>query len=372
MQVPGQRVVHLLGRLTDSVHRLLGPATDTLAQAGCRQQLVLLQDPRHPGLVDDFDLSVTRVVLPYTPNPITRWRHWVRAVRHVLAQGQADVVHLHGFIPSVLASPLVGRYGPAHCLYSPHGSRAQQTATRGQRLASWLARPLLRHVAGVTVVAMPVEARVLRPVPGAPVAQLDVPVHRAHFDAPRRPSRYPLVVGGVFDEPAIAAARFTQLAVLMGAGEGELSFNWLGAAWGKAHDQLEAASIAIFDERSAESRATRLSAAWVYLCPHATRGFPGHLAEAMACGLPVVAVDAPLHRDLLQNGVTGLLCTGDQALLEGVASLLADPALRERMGRAAREAAWQRFGSARFDAALLRAYARQPSTNIPSTIRKLQ
>jgi glycosyltransferase involved in cell wall biosynthesis len=63
--------------------------------------------------------------------------------------------------------------------------------------------------------------------------------------------------------------------------------------------------------------------------------------EAMAMGKPVVASDVPAMRELVADGVTGLLFrAGDHAhLADRCSELLSDTALMERLGKAGRETA---------------------------------
>lgn len=66
------------------------------------------------------------------------------------------------------------------------------------------------------------------------------------------------------------------------------------------------------------------------------------IAEAMACGLPVVTHPCPGERDnaqleLVQDGVTGFVAVTPESYAQAVRRLLADPALARRMGRAGRE-----------------------------------
>lgn len=67
-------------------------------------------------------------------------------------------------------------------------------------------------------------------------------------------------------------------------------------------------------------------------------GHPMKLLEYSAAALPVVAVDLPPVRDVLQDGETGLLVPpGDAVALAAAMERLAeDPELRRRLGRAAR------------------------------------
>src|SRR5262249_9344252 len=60
--------------------------------------------------------------------------------------------------------------------------------------------------------------------------------------------------------------------------------------------------------------------------------------EAMACGVPVVTVDRWGPRELVTDGETGLLVPpGDvDALADRMRRLASDPALRVRLGAAAR------------------------------------
>jgi glycosyltransferase involved in cell wall biosynthesis len=68
------------------------------------------------------------------------------------------------------------------------------------------------------------------------------------------------------------------------------------------------------------------------------------LAEAAACGLPAVAVDAPGCDEVVHDGDTGLLTKGDPAALaEAAIGLLIDPARRAAMAVRARQLAEREF-----------------------------
>ena len=69
------------------------------------------------------------------------------------------------------------------------------------------------------------------------------------------------------------------------------------------------------------------------------------LAEAAACGLPAVAVDAPGCAEVVHDGDTGVLTKGDpEALADAAIGLLIDPARRATMALRARQLAEREFG----------------------------
>ena len=75
--------------------------------------------------------------------------------------------------------------------------------------------------------------------------------------------------------------------------------------------------------------------AWVLAASSAREGWGMTITEAAACGTPAVATDISGHRDAMVDGVTGVL-VDDGALADGIARVIADPALRDRLGSGAR------------------------------------
>lgn len=83
-----------------------------------------------------------------------------------------------------------------------------------------------------------------------------------------------------------------------------------------------------------------------FVLPSAHReGIPRVLLEAAAMGLPIVTTDSPGCRDVVEEGVNGFLVpVGDCAALTGaILRLVEQPALRDRLGRASRQRAVERF-----------------------------
>lgn len=94
-----------------------------------------------------------------------------------------------------------------------------------------------------------------------------------------------------------------------------------------------------------ERKRAGLAAATLFALPSYAEGMPMALLEAMSWGLPVIATPVGGIPQLVSSGVNGLLVApGDTtALTIAMTRLLSDVALRERLGRAARETVAARF-----------------------------
>jgi len=115
------------------------------------------------------------------------------------------------------------------------------------------------------------------------------------------------------------------------------------------------------------SRATAFALATVAAANGKREGIPNVLKEAMACGLPVVASDISGIPELVEHDVSGLLVPPNdvEALAGALERLAGDRALRERLGRVARETIVGRFNvrvSTRRRASL---FANGPSSQNP-------
>ena len=96
---------------------------------------------------------------------------------------------------------------------------------------------------------------------------------------------------------------------------------------------------------STEELVRRYNKAEILVSPSVYEGFGLPAAEAMACGVPVVATTAGAFPEVVADGETGwLVAPGDAPALAGaIKRLMADPAERKRMGDAGRRRMQERF-----------------------------
>jgi glycosyltransferase involved in cell wall biosynthesis len=83
----------------------------------------------------------------------------------------------------------------------------------------------------------------------------------------------------------------------------------------------------------------------VFAFPSRTEGLPNALLEALAAGRPIVTTDVPGCRDIVRDGITGLLVPHGDAdrLAAAIENLLRDRNLAQSLGQAAARDATARF-----------------------------
>lgn len=103
-----------------------------------------------------------------------------------------------------------------------------------------------------------------------------------------------------------------------------------------------------------------LAQADIFCLPSYREGVPNALLEACASGLPIVTTDVPGCRNVVKQGVNGLLVPprNTQALAEALETLLKNPGLRSTMGQAGRKIMVEQFSSTQIIAQNLEVYAR--------------
>jgi phosphatidyl-myo-inositol alpha-mannosyltransferase len=144
---------------------------------------------------------------------------------------------------------------------------------------------------------------------------------------------------------------------LVGAGQAEIS-----------HMMLDGRGVQALGKVSEQRKLEELARADVVCAPSLSgESFGMVLTEAFAASAPVVASDIPGYRDVVRNGVDGLLVApGDAlALAEALRRLALEAPLRARMSRAARERA-ERFAWPHVAAEVLDCYEQARAIGRPA------
>jgi|GEM_PF-559312 len=102
-----------------------------------------------------------------------------------------------------------------------------------------------------------------------------------------------------------------------------------------------------------------MAACDIFVLPAPAEPFGLVLIEAMALGKPVIAAAAGGPLEIVADGETGLLFEPGNAasLAQAIKRLLADPELRQRMGKAGRKRYEEKFTARRMAAGMLAAYS---------------
>jgi glycosyltransferase involved in cell wall biosynthesis len=112
------------------------------------------------------------------------------------------------------------------------------------------------------------------------------------------------------------------------------------------------ARIRLLTDIDDQTKADLLGACDVFASPSQAESFGFTTVEAWSLAKPVVVGDAPSQRSVVADGTTGLVVPyGDQERLIEALERLADPELRDRLGRAGREVALERYDRRKIDAA---------------------
>jgi glycosyltransferase involved in cell wall biosynthesis len=357
------RIVHFVGRLdSDDAHSLLWPSVLALADAQVRQCVLLL----HPA-----DAEHARLLLPRSVDLVvaTRPGQWLRrpaqAARRLRQELLAEplvALHLHGTAVSLLGMQVMREcrieapvffHTPEHqALHAPWRDGARWLAVFGRR--PWMAEQQAAYVVQPGRVDPLNSVRHLQP------ELLDRPVREDFFCVGRQEAATPLIVTRARAHDVEFAAAYAQIAVLLAGSQPEMTFAWVGEADEAVQAVLKAAQVKVLPCEDAGAEARHFAQAWLYLAPNGDADDAAGLIEAMACGLPCVALDSPACRDLVIDSLSGFVAQDRLELLAGIARLVDAQALRQEMGQAARSRSFQRWGRHRFQASMLLAHGLPP------------
>ncbi|MBK7228607.1 MAG: glycosyltransferase family 4 protein [Ignavibacteriales bacterium] len=112
-----------------------------------------------------------------------------------------------------------------------------------------------------------------------------------------------------------------------------------------AEENKVSSNIRFLGELSEEKKEIVLKSCDILALPSDYEAFGMVLAEAMACGKPVIATKTPGPLEIVKNGVNGLLIEKDSVLelAEDTIKLLSDEDYRMRMGMTAKKWAEEKF-----------------------------
>lgn len=340
--------VHAVGRLTGSVMAYLLPLLRTLHARGDTQWLLYAPtNGEDAARLQDLPLGVGLRPVLGSGHQGSRALALARGLDRLLQQIRADTLHLHGLVPG-LAFALLGsdvRRVPRRVLLAPHGSsRLPRLPLLRLAVLSFI-RHRLREQTRVAVVTMPLEARWLTGFAEAPVQLLECPVEDDFFLESRRESKRALLLSSSDAGNERSLVMYVQLAVLLLDERLGLNFNWLGAVPERQVRACRAAGVSCFDDLGPHARVQRLVTCWIYVSLSDDGAYPQHLAEAMAVGVPCVALETDVTRGLVTDGEDGFLCVDVTSMLVRIAQLVDSPDLRARIGRRARETARRRLST---------------------------
>ncbi len=322
--------------------QVLSQLANHWAAEGRRVGVVTLAGPE--GDFFKLDDRVTRIVIGGigdAANPLDALRRNLRriaALRSALRRFRGRTAI--GFIGPMNVLLLLAARGLGYrVVLCERNDPARQSFGRAWDL---LRRWLYRFADVVTANSRGALASMRAYVPSDRLVFLPNPVRRPGADPGTTGGREPvfLNVGRLHRQKGqdIAIAAFARIAaklpgwrlVIVGEGSARVSLEQAIAAAG-LHGRIELAGR-VDDPFDWYRRAS------VFVFPSRHEGQPNALIEAMSSGLPViVSEDVSAHRDLVTDGVEGLLVRGAdaQALAEAMSALAEAPARRAAMGEAA-------------------------------------
>jgi phosphatidyl-myo-inositol alpha-mannosyltransferase len=279
-------------------------------------------------------------------------RHLARA----LESGAFDVIHFHSLLSPFLPLQVFRRSQSAHVATFHAVPPEGKTGAAQRWLSRAVSRQLLPRLDGI-ILASEVQKE-LHPIAEASTPVMVLPpctdLRRFAGDTPPmeryRDGRLNILFLGRLEARKGA---MTLLQAYAGLRRNGLPMRLLFAGDGPERAALEqfvcdlGVTDVVFLGRIEQADVARCYATCDIFCAPSlyAEGFGIVLAEAMACGKPIAAAANAGYRTLLHGEAANFLATpGDADALRGkLEALIADPALRQRLG------AWGRIEAARYD-----------------------
>jgi glycosyltransferase involved in cell wall biosynthesis len=363
------RILQLTEAFGGGVFTSLTRLASGLARRGHEVHLAFARRPETPAdvaahvhpTVQLHELGLVRSIRPGADTAGTLEIH------RLLTRLRPDVVHLHSSKAGVLGRLAAALSGDRRRLfYSPRGLSFLQEdySARSRAVFEWI-EWLMARVGGTVVACSASEETLVRQRLRAPSVALIENAVDVEAIVPHVERGDGVVRVGIVGRITYArnSALFAELADRHRAEH--VVFRWIGGGDGPDQARLEAANVEVTGWMSREQALQAMSGLDVYLHPSRWEGMPVALIEAQVAGLPAVATDVVGNRDVVRHGETGYVERSAEGMSRSLAALIADAALRRRLGNRAREIALERFDLNR----MLDAYERLYSTAAPRAQR---
>ncbi|KIG09902.1 glycosyltransferase [Caballeronia concitans] len=288
-------------------------------------------------------INLVHVNMHRDVHPAKDWTGVWTLVR-ALRQCEPSVVHLHSSKAGVLGRAAARIAAPnARVFYSPHGLAFLRRDVAPARQLAYLSFERIAARMGGTIVAcsaselQEIESRIDPPSAllienGVNVAEIPPRIEKVDGD----------IVIGMSGRASYQKNHeaFAELAIRFQAPS--VSFLWIG---GNADELPSHAKQAVTCSGwVTRDRALELTSKLdVYVQTSRWEGMPIALIEAQVAGVPAVVTDVVGNRDVVRHGVTGFVAKNIEEMRTYITRLRDDPALRARMGAAARQSASTRF-----------------------------
>lgn len=271
----------------------------------------------------------------------------------LLRKRRVDVIHAHWLIPNglvaVVARALITGQKPA-IVCTSHGT---DLLGLNGTLFRWLQKQVISKVDKLTLVSEALRERAINQANRDDIEVIPMGVDLAETFTPsdtiERNSNELLFVGRLVEQKGLRHLIFAMPEILESHPQVMLTI----VGDGSEHDGLlqqvsdmgVGAHVRFLGALENATLKELYRRAAVLVSPSLAEGFGLVLVEASGCACPVVAADLPAIRDVVLDGVTGLICRQKDSadLAARICFLLEHPELRESMGRAGRWHVQERF-----------------------------
>jgi glycosyltransferase involved in cell wall biosynthesis len=328
-------VVHFCAALKGGPLSAIAPLIHRQVSAGWQVTLIYspARDPVEtfrselPGGIELIPLDVYREIHPASDfaagRKLTKW----------LKHRKPSIIHLHSSKAGAVGR-IAARLAGVPTIYSPHAiAFLRRDVSVATRVMFYVLEWLLGLAGATTVACSSSELAAMRLLPGHKMMipnGVDLAGLPSLSAQPNRTYLNVILCGRITAQknPKLACA-------IAEASSPHWRWTWLGG--GDLEDLVKIRGrIAVTGWLSRGEVLAKLAAADVVVHTSSWEGMPIALLEAMGIGLPAVVTDVPGNRDVVDPTKTGFICRTLDDFVYALNILANEPALRRKMGDAAR------------------------------------